>query len=137
MAPVTQLNTSFDPDVIRFEFEQIADSRGNLCPIDFDQLPFRPANMFFIFGAPPGTARGGHARRSSEQLLLCVAGVIRVAIQHRGRAEEFVLNERQAIYLKPNVWSQQTYCTSDARLLVLTSGKYEAADYSTSPTRAD
>jgi hypothetical protein len=65
---------------------------------------------------------------------LCVAGVIRVAIQHGGRAEEFVLNERQAIYLKPNVWSQQTYCTSDARLLVMTSGKYDPADYSIAPS---
>jgi dTDP-4-dehydrorhamnose 3,5-epimerase-like enzyme len=134
MTQVIQLNTSFGPDVARFEFEQIADARGNLCPVDFDQLPFRPAHMFFIFGVPPGTTRGGHARRSSEQLLLCVAGVIRVIIRHRGHAEEFVLNERQAIHLKPNVWSQQTYCSSDARLLVLTSGKYNPADYTLTPS---
>ncbi len=57
-----------------------------------------------------------------------------LSLKHRGRTEEFVLNERQAIYLKRNAWSQQTYCTADARLLVLTSGKFEPADYSTAPS---
>jgi dTDP-4-dehydrorhamnose 3,5-epimerase-like enzyme len=134
MARVTQINTSFGPDVVRFEFEKISDGRGNLCPVDFDQLPFRPAHLFFISDVPPGTTRGGHSRRSSDQLLLCMAGVILVVVQHHGRAEEFVLNERQAIHLKPNVWSQQTYCSSDARLLVLTSGKYDPADYTIMPS---
>lgn len=134
MTRVTPHKTRFDPDVIRFEFECVSDTRGNLCPIDFDQLPFKPANIFFVFGVPPGTTRGGHARLYSEQILVCVSGIIRIGVRHSERAEEYVLHVGQAIHLKPNVWSQQTYCTPDAQLLVLTSSKYDSADYSTIPS---
>jgi dTDP-4-dehydrorhamnose 3,5-epimerase-like enzyme len=134
MTRVTLHKTIFDPNVVRFDFEYISDSRGNLCPIDFDQLCFKPANLFFIFGVPPGTTRGGHARVCSEQMLLCLAGTIRIGVRHSKRAEEYVLHVGQAIYLKPNVWSQQTYCTPDAQLLALTSNKYDSADYSTIPS---
>jgi len=57
-----------------------------------------------------------------------------LSLKHRGRTEEFVLNERQAICMKPNVSSQQTHCIADVRLLVLTSGKFDPADYSTAPS---
>lgn len=60
--------------------------------------------------------------------------VVRLEFEASWAHEEFVLNKRQAIYLKRNAWSQQTYCTADARLLVLTSGKFEPADYSTAPS---
>jgi dTDP-4-dehydrorhamnose 3,5-epimerase-like enzyme len=129
--------TMFGADVLRYDFGAISDARGNLCPLDFDRLPFLPSHLFFIFDVPVGSQRGGHAHRTNEQLLICLSGKIAVSIRHRGREEELLLNRPgQGLYLRPNVWSSQTYTTADAKLLVLTSGKYDPSGYTTRPTES-
>lgn len=135
MSAVQRVETVFGPDVVRFLFDRIEDSRGSLYPVDLSRLPFSPAHMFFICRAPPGTARGGHARKTTEQLLLCVAGQIDVAVHHRGRRETFELTQPgQAIYLRPKVWSEQTYRSMDASLFVLSSGHFDPDDYLREPS---
>ncbi len=37
-------------------------------------LPWDIRRVFFIWGAPPQTTRGGHAHREVNQLFFCVAG---------------------------------------------------------------
>jgi UDP-2-acetamido-3-amino-2,3-dideoxy-glucuronate N-acetyltransferase len=123
--------TRFGPAVMLFAFETFRDDRGELHPIDFPSLPFEPRRMFFVRPSSAGQTRGGHAQKTAHQLLVCASGQIDIVVSDGGQQETFRLDRAgKAIYLQPSIWSEQTYLTADALLLVLSSECYDPEGYS-------
>ncbi|MHB1537458.1 MAG: WxcM-like domain-containing protein [Solirubrobacteraceae bacterium] len=109
----------------------VRDLRGMLSFGEIGQhLPFTPARYFLIYDVPTKEARGEHAHKKLEQVLLCVRGSMSVVVddgEHRG---EVVLDAPElALHLPAEVWSIQYRYTQDALLLVLASDVYRAEDY--------
>jgi hypothetical protein len=101
------------------------DSRGALLPFDFATLPFEPRRIFVVNGVPVGTTRGGHAHKSCRQLLICVAGSIRIDMQWERRTETVRLDRSDlGVLIEPGVWASETYEAPGTILLVLASEPY-------------
>ena len=117
-------------DVRLVSLPQFAEYRGTLLPFDFETMPFRPQRVFIINNVPAGTVRGEHAHRRGQQLLVRLAGEIRVELQRGSYSDTVSLASSDIGLLVPaGVWAAQTYVTPDSVLLVLCSDRYDAASY--------
>jgi hypothetical protein len=121
--------TLLDGKVKLYRFAAMTDERGSLFPVDFSQMAFSPVRAFLV-EAPPGTARGGHAHATGQQLLLCVSGCIEIGLSLNNQEETLVLNSPESgVLIAAPVWSRQTYCTQDSRLMVFCDTPYDPSSY--------
>ena len=105
------------------------DPRGELLALDEGRLPFVPRRIFFVRDVPPGSVRGGHGHRRARQLLVCLAGRIRCELRHGGERGQVLLEpSAHALLVEPGVWTEQTYETPGAMLLVLASEPRDVVD---------
>jgi acetyltransferase-like isoleucine patch superfamily enzyme len=107
------------------------DMRGKLSVLEAPgQLPFEARRAFIVFDVPSQEVRGEHAHHECHQFLICLAGSVRV-VADDGTTRSEVLLDRPSIglHLEPMTWGVQYRYTPDARLLVLASHGYDAADY--------
>ncbi len=107
-------------------------------PIEFSTLPFQPRRTFVVTDVPPGTTRGGHAHARGQQLLVCVAGAVRVELRS-GTAPETVTLDRadRGLLLEAGVWAAQTYEEAGTVLLVLASEPFADVSYLNDPPVSD
>ena len=106
------------------------DARGRLIATETTALPFEPKRIFLVDSVSSGAARGGHAHRSCHQLLVAVAGEMKVVVDD-GRCARVVVMDTPQVgwYLPPMIWSMQFGHTNGAALLVMASHPYDRNDY--------
>jgi len=109
----------------------IKDLRGSLSFAEIDQyLPFTPQRYFLVYDVKSNEIRGEHAHRNIEQFLVCVKGSLSVLVDDGFNRKEYILDSPgRAIHIPAMVWGVQYKYSSDATLLVLASGKYDASEY--------
>jgi dTDP-4-dehydrorhamnose 3,5-epimerase-like enzyme len=123
-----RLNT---PAVRLYELPLIRDSRGSLSFAEYEEtLPFLPKRYFIVFDVPEGETRGGHAHRTSHQLLTCVKGSCLLSLDDgRTRDEVWLDRPELALHLPPRIWATQQRFSRDAVLVVFASDLYEPDEY--------
>lgn len=84
--------TCWDGRVRLLEMARCADQRGSLVEYDFSELPFDPRRGFVVHGVPEAVARGGHAHKRGQQLLICLAGTITVELRYNDEVRSVVLS---------------------------------------------
>ena len=107
------------------------DTRGFMGILEDHEIPFEVSRIFWISQVPDNTVRGGHAHRTSEQLLICIAGIIEVELEGlSGVKHEFRLTPAsdQALYLPPLYWGHYTFCKQAVALCMASDG-FDEADY--------
>ena len=112
-------------------FADLGDERGKLVVIEGKQdVPFDIARVFYIYGSDPTVARGQHANRESEFVLINVAGTSKVRITD-GINEEIVELTRpmQGVYLPKMIWKDMYDFSADSVLLVIASTHYNGKEY--------
>lgn len=119
MAEVTPLTFKLHPD-----------GGGALCVYEgAGSVPFDIQRVFTVT-APKGSTRGNHAHRECAQLLVCVAGSIRVTSDNGSEKREFLLDGMGVgLLIPPRNWAKQEYLSDGAVLMVLCDRPYEAQDY--------
>jgi acetyltransferase-like isoleucine patch superfamily enzyme len=106
--------------------------RGRLLVAEHRDLPFVPKRLFLVDQVAHGTARGSHAHRACKQVLIAVAGELKVVVDDGKNACVTALNNPGlGLYIPPLVWSMQFGHTRDTVLLVLASEPYDREDYIT------
>lgn len=113
-------------------FEGFSDLRGHLAvgEMPSDGIPFTPRRWFLVHDVPGPEIRGEHAHRTCHQLLVCVHGSVRVAVDDgENRAEADLDDPTLGIYVPPLVWASQFRYGPEAALLVLASHPYDPGDY--------
>ena len=110
---------------------ELRDPRGNLVFAEERRhVPFAVKRVFAIYGVPRGGARGGHAHRAQQQLLLMLAGGCTVVVDDgRSRVEERLETPTAALHVPAGQWLELKDFSSGAICLVLASGPYDEADY--------
>lgn len=112
------------------------DARGPLAILGQDSapLPFNPVRIFFTYQANQH-ARGAHAHRACEQILICTAGRLRVLVND-GKFEEIfdLTGPERALHIGPMVWAEQFDHEPGSVLLVLASHPYDEKDYIREPS---
>ena len=113
------------------ELPLVIDLRGNLSFGEAQRhVPFEIKRYFLVFGVPGEHIRGEHAHREQHQFLICVHGSCRcVADDGEHRAQYTLDRPNRGLYVPPMRWCAQYMYSSDAVLLVLSSGAYDPADY--------
>jgi dTDP-4-dehydrorhamnose 3,5-epimerase-like enzyme len=126
----SSFETRFGPAVTLIQLKTHVDKRGSLYSVEFFSLPFQPQRMFFVAPSKAGEKRGGHAHETAHQLLICASGQIDIVVAYAGEEEKFCLDRPgMAIHLFPRVWAEQTYASTEAVLLVLSSENYDPISY--------
>lgn len=94
-----------------------------------DRIPFDIKRVFTI-SANAKDIRGEHAHKHCTQLLVCVAGAIRVDCYDGLKFSEYQLKDKsKGLLIPPKIWARQEYLTDKAVLMVLCDRGYEADDY--------
>ena len=127
-----QSNLAAGPEGVSLQrLPLVDDPRGCLSFAEVGRhIPFAVKRYFLVYRVPAEQVRGGHAHREQHQFLVCVHGHCSVLADDRVNRQEFALDSPQTgLYLPPMIWSAQYNYSSDAVLLVLTSGEYDPAEY--------
>lgn len=112
------------------------DPRGALTPITFGEWDFEAIRAFAVT-APAGAIRGGHAHREGRQVLMRVSGTVDVRVRWGGADEVIRLDgARTAVLIEAGVWSEQTYVTEGAALVVFADTVFDPDDYVDGPDDA-
>lgn len=110
-----------------------SDLRGSLVVADFkiDALPFTPERVFWTFDIPSPEVRGEHAHRTTEELIICVAGQCSVVLDDgRGNRMEVLLDRPElALHLPPMVWASEYKFLPGSVEVVLASEAYNERSY--------
>jgi dTDP-4-dehydrorhamnose 3,5-epimerase-like enzyme len=112
-------------------FPKIADARGNLSVIEENkQIPFRIKRVFYLYDVPSGATRGGHAHKTSEQVIIALSGSFDVILDDGVIRETFFLNRpHYGLYIPPGIWRELENFSSNSIALTLASTKFGEEDY--------
>jgi hypothetical protein len=93
-------------------------------------IPFVPERVFWVTGTPPTQQRGGHAHRTTCQVLVAVAGRVDVHTELRnGVKKDLVLDDPgTALFLPAMCWRTLRF-SPGAVLLVMASTPFDHTDY--------
>ena len=118
-------------EVRLIELPKIGDRRGNLSVIEEkNHIPFKAERTFWIYDVPGGESRGGHAYRSTEEFIVALSGSFDVVLDDGRERKTFSLNRSYyGLYVPKMMWREMTNFSTNSVALVLSSTKYDAADY--------
>jgi dTDP-4-dehydrorhamnose 3,5-epimerase-like enzyme len=112
-------------------FPKIADNRGNLSFIEgYNQIPFDTKRIYFLYDVPSGAARGGHAHKELQQIIIALSGSFDINLDDGITKKTISLNRpHYGLYIPPGVWSDLTNFSSNSLALSLASELYNESDY--------
>lgn len=93
-------------------------------------VPFEVKRIYYIYNAPEGTQRGGHAHRNLHQILFCPYGKIEIVLDDSNNRESVMLdNPSKGLCIGPGLWREMIWHTDNAVLCVAASEYYDEHDY--------
>lgn len=112
-------------------FPIIGDDRGSLIALETNRdIPFDIKRVYYIFDTKQEVARGFHAHKQLQQVLICVKGSCRVILDDGCHKENIILeNPYTGLLIENLVWREMHDFSEDCVLLVLASEHYDGSDY--------
>jgi dTDP-4-dehydrorhamnose 3,5-epimerase-like enzyme len=112
-------------------FPKVNDPRGNLTFIEGgNHLDWDIRRVYYIYDVPGGAARGGHAHRENEELLVAMSGSFDVVLNDGFVQQRFHLNRSHyGLYVPAMTWRNLENFSSGSVCMVLASHRYDEADY--------
>ena len=111
------------------DFPRSTDERGVLTAIESgSDAPFDIKRVFFLHGIRAD--RGGHAHRSTQQLLVPISGAFTVALSTGCESTTYHMTDpNRGLYVPPMTWLRLYDFTPGAVCLVLTDTYYRESAY--------
>lgn len=118
-----------EPQILNLKVH--SDGRGSLSAVEsIIDAPFEIKRVYYMYGIPGGQARGAHAHKELEQLVIAVAGSFEIVLDDGQSVVTTVLdNPAKALYIPRMNWRTLQNFSKDAVCLVLASALYDEADY--------
>lgn len=95
-----------------------------------DPFPFPIKRVYFIYDVPADGVRGSHAHKELSQLIVAVAGSLRVQLDDGTTKSEWTLDTpSRGLKVPPGYWRTLSHFTPGSAALVFASDEYTPADY--------
>lgn len=113
------------------ELPKFLDARGNLSFVEqFTHIPFEIRRVYWLYDVPGGIARGGHAEKNNEELIVALSGAFEIVIDDGERNKTFVLNRSYyGLYIPKGLWREIKEFSTNAFALEFGSIPYTSDDY--------
>lgn len=113
------------------EFDIKGDNRGSLTAIESNKhIPFEIKRVYYIYDTKAGVARGFHAHKNLQQVIIAIAGSCKIRLDDANEIDEVELNTaNKGIVLGSLVWRQMYDFSPDCVLLCLANDYYDESDY--------
>lgn len=118
-------------DVRVIELPKILDDRGNLSFAENNnQIPFEIKRTYWLYDVPGGIARGGHAEKNNEELIIAISGSFEIYVDDGNESKTFTLNRSYyGLYIPKGLWREIKEFSSNAVALEFGSIHYDVDDY--------
>lgn len=122
-------NTIYDCSV--HELPKVHNRAGNITPVDNSiNIPFDTKRVYYLYDVPGGEARGGHAHRELQQMIVAASGSFDVLIDDGKNKKVVNLNRPYyGLHIVAGIWRELLNFSSGAICLVLASHVYDESDY--------
>lgn len=112
------------------DIRRYSDSRGYLSVIEGDiDIPFEIKRIYYLYLVPE-VARGAHAHKQLQQLLIATSGSVDVTMDDGINKITFHLDKPwKGLLVAPGLWRDLENFSGGAVLMCLASEKYDASDY--------
>ncbi len=113
------------------QLPKILDARGNLSFIEEEaHVPFKIERAYWIYDVPGDEARGGHAYKENQELIVALSGSFDVVLDDGKKKQVFRLNRSYyGLYVPKGMWREMNNFSTNSLALVLASIPYDANDY--------
>jgi hypothetical protein len=110
---------------------KILDDRGNLSFIEeFKHIPFKIERTYWIYDVPGGEARGGHAFKIQQEVIIALSGSFDVIVDNGKEKKIFFLNRSYfGLYIPATLWREMGNFSTNSLALVISSTIYSEFDY--------
>lgn len=110
---------------------KITDPRGNLSFVEqLNHIPFEIKRTYWIYDVPGGEARGGHAFRLNQEVIIALSGSFDVVVNDGKRTKTFTLSRSYyGLYVPAGLWRTMENFSTNALALEFGSTHYNEADY--------
>lgn len=112
------------------QFKEIGDERGSLVSLEaMKNIPFDIKRVYYIYKTQD-IARGFHAHKDLQQVLVCVSGSCTVILDDGNKKETHHLNDpAKGLLVDKVIWREMHDFSKDCVLMVLASEHYDENDY--------
>lgn len=113
------------------ELPKYLDVRGNLSfAEELKHMPFSIRRVYWLYDVPGGVARGGHAEKNNEELIIALSGAFEIVVDDGNKSKTFVLNRSYyGLYIPNGLWREIKEFSTNALALEFGSIPYSADDY--------
>ena len=110
---------------------KILDERGNLSFFQNEQhVPFMIQRVYWIYDAPGGEIRGGHAYREMQEFIIALSGSFDVVLFDGKEEKKFTLNRSYyGLYIPKMVWRSMENFSTNALAFVASDSFYNEKEY--------
>lgn len=118
-------------DVKIIELPKFLDTRGNLSFAEQNlHIPFEIKRTYWIYDVPGGEARGGHAFRRNQEVVIALSGSFDVVVDDGNLKKTFTLNRSYyGLYVPAGLWREMNNFSTNSLALEFGSEHYSENDY--------
>ena len=113
------------------DMKVFGDSRGKLVSLEGNRnVPFEIKRVYYIFDTLPNEARGFHAHKNMEQIIIAMDGACEFILDDGKNKETVLLNRPDiGLYIGKNMWREMRNFSYGCKLMVLASDYYDEKEY--------
>lgn len=121
--------TVFDCNIL--QLPRVFNPAGSITAVNNSkEVPFNIERVYYLFDVPGGEARGGHAHKNLQQLIVAASGSFDIIIDDGNVKRTFHLSRPyNGLYMPAGLWRELDNFSSGSICLVLASIQYDEADY--------
>lgn len=117
-------------DCKMIDIRRYSDTRGYLSVVENGlDIPFDIKRIYYLYMVPE-VARGAHAHKALQQLLIATSGSVEVIMDDGKEKKSFMLDRPwKGLLIPSGLWRDLENFSGGAVLLCLASEKYDPSDY--------
>ena len=123
-------STVYDCTMIEMDRHH-SDRKGNITVIENGiTVPFDVKRVYYLYDIPGGEARGGHAHKELQQLIIAASGSFDITLDDENVKQTYSLNRSYTgLLVVSGIWRELDNFSGGSVCLVMASMMYDETDY--------